>query len=415
MASYPRVYLLLLLAVSVLAQNNTSEPDTEMVGWVSREPKRSTAEILWGCFSVFLVCSWNCVHLNLPSVNESEAGWKKTLGGKLPYWPTFRYRRLFRRRLGWMISIFVAPEFGVAMAVQDFLAARHLEKRLRSPVFTMSHAFYACMGGFDIEIWTTDSTDSAAPGAQQQYFPVLAEADIQTQSRSDHFTKAFALLQCTWLVAQSLSRVAHGLPLTHLELSTLAFIPCALAMHAFWWNKPFDAQHAIPLLCLDQSKAAIIRTSLPVRRPNTRVPELRNDASDFFDPLEFKQLSSPSVLLSLAFYVTAIAFSSVHMLAWNWESPLSLVWKVLSIIAIATPVAVFICVLIARPLLSDRSFAKIHYNHVQNGLGVCVLPLYFAYVLSRFGMFSIMIIDLQFLPAAVYRTVPWSDVFPHFS
>ena len=48
---------------------------TERVGWVSPQGGRSTWGILWSCFTVFLICSWKCTHLNLPSPVGSCAGW----------------------------------------------------------------------------------------------------------------------------------------------------------------------------------------------------------------------------------------------------------------------------------------------------------------------------------------------------
>ncbi|KAL2808965.1 hypothetical protein BJX63DRAFT_407174 [Aspergillus granulosus] len=54
----------------------TTQPPTKpRVGWTSSPDVRSTADILWSCGAVFLVCTWKCMHFNLPSLEESEAQW----------------------------------------------------------------------------------------------------------------------------------------------------------------------------------------------------------------------------------------------------------------------------------------------------------------------------------------------------
>jgi len=118
------------------------------VGWVPPESRRSTLDIIWSCMTVFLVCTWKCTHLNVPSRAENEAGWYRFW--IFPYWPERPLLRKLGRKLTWMAIIAIAPELGVGLALQQKLRA---EKRLRevegirNPYWTMTHAFYADMGG----------------------------------------------------------------------------------------------------------------------------------------------------------------------------------------------------------------------------------------------------------------------------
>ncbi|KAK3354009.1 hypothetical protein B0T25DRAFT_454796, partial [Lasiosphaeria hispida] len=68
------------------------------------------------------------------------------------------------------------------------------------------------------------------------------EDDIVDRSKSDAFTKAFAIAQSSWLIVSSIARVYHGFAITKLELATMAFIICAFVMYIFWWNKPYGAE-----------------------------------------------------------------------------------------------------------------------------------------------------------------------------
>jgi hypothetical protein len=49
-----------------------SKKTAERVGWVSAT---NNSDILWSCFTIFLICSWKCVHLHIPSVEESWRKW----------------------------------------------------------------------------------------------------------------------------------------------------------------------------------------------------------------------------------------------------------------------------------------------------------------------------------------------------
>ncbi|KAL4936424.1 hypothetical protein BDV06DRAFT_93377 [Aspergillus oleicola] len=473
--------LYLSLPALVLAQNNTTS--AERVGWVSAPDTRSTSEILFGCFSIFLVCSWKCVHLNLPTVEESEAGWHATLGGLLPYWPTKPARRLLFRKLRWMFAIALAPEIGVGLAAREFLRARKLQLFINSPNFTLSHAFFAYMGGFVIALPDAESklpVDSAGPNLKHYYlppsgleafsklgifepakgaqtwFPTVTEADIEDKSKSDSFTKAFAVIQCGWLVIQSIARAAQGLPLTELELATLAFIPCAFVMYGFWWYKPFDSQRAFTLVCLDDSQAHLSRSMIHCRTsevvcyaemglewgdlgdrdPTSIMLHRRRDDMRFAE-LDFdlaREILAPGWESAGArekqddpvvaiFYIAAAAFSAIHAIAWTWEFPSAIsrtLWRAFSLMAVGS----------------------LFMNAVSWGLGIYCCndccdsggvgceccdgpdissentpPLTMigvtAYGVARVGLIVLMFYCFSSMPSDVYRAVDWR--IPHFS
>jgi len=131
--------VILFFSAGALAQNSTA--GDIRVGWVSSGSGRSTSDILWSCFSILLVCTWKCVHFNVPSIEESEAGWlswpsyKPGLGNSeerearpprwsIPYWPSKLLWRKWAKKVGWLIAIVIAPELGVAMGMDQFLRAR---------------------------------------------------------------------------------------------------------------------------------------------------------------------------------------------------------------------------------------------------------------------------------------------------
>jgi hypothetical protein len=103
-----------------------------------------------------LVCTYKCVHLNISSFEENQAGWYKTklFGVELSYWPKPLLVRKSFRKIKWMLIILVAPELGVGVAVDQFLAARE-ELRIAKDHFpeeehilTLTHGYYSIMGGY---------------------------------------------------------------------------------------------------------------------------------------------------------------------------------------------------------------------------------------------------------------------------
>ncbi len=58
----------------------------------------------------------------------------------------------------------------------------------------------------------------------------ITKASIEDCSKADGFSKAFTCVQSSWLIVQSIARVAAGLPIRQLELATMGFVICALIM-----------------------------------------------------------------------------------------------------------------------------------------------------------------------------------------
>jgi hypothetical protein len=100
-----------------------------------------------------LVCTYKCVHLNISSFEENQAGWHKVFG--IPYWPEWPLLRKNLRKIMWMAFILIAPELGVAIAFDEYLKAKAAVSSARlalgkgaDEVLTLTHGFYANMGGF---------------------------------------------------------------------------------------------------------------------------------------------------------------------------------------------------------------------------------------------------------------------------
>ncbi|KAJ3479732.1 hypothetical protein NLI96_g8859 [Meripilus lineatus] len=91
--------------------------------------RRTRINIAISCISTIFLCTWVAFHPNIPAPGESK--WK-----------------ILRRRIGCMIGGILAPEIYVLLAARQFIAARHFAKIYRRWGWTLSHGFFALMGGF---------------------------------------------------------------------------------------------------------------------------------------------------------------------------------------------------------------------------------------------------------------------------
>jgi hypothetical protein len=117
------------------------------------------------------------------------------------------------------------------------------------------HSFYVIMGGFTID--TNDKPDEPfIPGSPRLHLgvkgvlevarlgllPDISVEYIKDKSKADSLAKALVVTQAGWLIVQCIERAVVKLPLTMLELNTVAHAVCALVTYALWWHKPLDIE-----------------------------------------------------------------------------------------------------------------------------------------------------------------------------
>lgn len=63
------------------------------------------------------------------------------------------------------------------------------------------------------------------------------EAELKDKGKSDGLTKLIVLVQTLWFVIQCIARGLRDLPLTELEIVTLAYAMLNFFTFVFWWDK----------------------------------------------------------------------------------------------------------------------------------------------------------------------------------
>lgn len=77
--------------------------------------------------------------------------------------------------------------------------------------------------------------------------PSITEEEIKDRSKADGLAKALVVIQNTWFVAQCIARRVQRLPVTQLELATVAFAVLNSVMYFLWWNKPLNIESTVPI------------------------------------------------------------------------------------------------------------------------------------------------------------------------
>ena len=76
-------------------------------------------------------------------------------------------------------------------------------------------------------------------------FMMPTEAEIKDRGKSDSLAKSLVILQTSWFVIQCIARGIKHLPVTHLEIVTLAYAAMNFVIYVFWWNKPLNVNRPV--------------------------------------------------------------------------------------------------------------------------------------------------------------------------
>ncbi|KAJ7700322.1 hypothetical protein B0H17DRAFT_907298, partial [Mycena rosella] len=192
---------------------------------------RRLFDIVWGCLTTIFACTWVSVHPNVPPPNQT-------------------FLSLLWRRLQMMLVAVIAPELMVCFAARQFLTARWFSK-IEFGV-SITHGFFFSMGGFVSWIGHPIATKKQIedPLLGPEYLSAIKKIDtedIMDKSKGDALSKGVALVQGLWFTVQCLARFSQHLPVTELEIATLAFAVVNFFTWLLWWGKPLDVQRPIPV------------------------------------------------------------------------------------------------------------------------------------------------------------------------
>ena len=116
-----------------------------------------------------------------------------------------------------------------------------------------AHTFFLLMGGFTlheegkpVRVLEAKSLEELSEAGKIEW-PMIAKEEIADRSKGNYLSKTIVFFQTTWFIIQCIAWGVYGLPVTELEVVTIAFASLTGVIYYLWWDKPLDVCCSIPV------------------------------------------------------------------------------------------------------------------------------------------------------------------------
>ncbi|KAN0081101.1 hypothetical protein V8E54_004305 [Elaphomyces granulatus] len=233
---YTRDLLLNVYSLPLMSGNSTASGSSDLVlGWVHEPDGRGTWTIISTCLLTIFLCCWTSVCPNIPSKKDG---------------PTER----LRDKIDLACIGLLGPEFLLMLSLGQWASARVSKFHAAGyKNWTLTHAFFADMGGFVLRV---PGSPDFPLDAEQLYvlvtrrylqYPVLEKEEIDDKNKADDLSRLIAVYQGAWFSINCILRASQRLFLTTLELTTISFIVVFFVTSLCWRCKPSNVTRAIVL------------------------------------------------------------------------------------------------------------------------------------------------------------------------
>ncbi|KAJ7059191.1 hypothetical protein C8F01DRAFT_1059228 [Mycena amicta] len=453
--------LLLFVLTSFLATNRSSLVDATSFGTraspdsdTCKDNCRRLFDIVWGCLATVFACVWVSIHPNIPpppppALPKGASLWRQAK------WKLIDSQGPLRSRLKLMLVGLLAPELIAGFAARQLLTAWKMSKKYE---VSLTHGFFFGMGGFvdsaghpivtlaqiDSEqdevsnnmLSTADQSaanestdlppDSEAKRSETKTLRAIrrtTEAAITDKSKGDVFSQSIAFLQGLWFVAQCIARTAQHLPLTELEVATLAFAVVNILTWLLWLGKPLDVRDPLvidsevspedtgPRLQHPRSWAVKVGSLVGVAYDVKNYDPLANSAVPTFwisseEDLDAVDGRSWGGFVLIAEFIVAAIFGAIHCIAWHTAFPSIAelwLWRASALLVAGVPIA------LPFLLALDICFA----NYLPVRLFLLSMAIMLLYIPARLILLLLPFTTLRALPSGTFVDVNWSVYIPH--
>jgi hypothetical protein len=317
----------------------------------------------------------------------------------------------------------------LAVAVTQYHEARILLRNIHelcerfaihNPRWNMRQAFYYNMRGF--RYFAPGATRGLSDGAgkpknlKMRHIEVIVEHNwlrlidvrserIKEYSKQNRLAKTIALAQALWFVIQTIARAHQHLPTSPFEITTIAYVSCAVISWVLWYRKPQDIgfptevpecdSRMVRQLTCRRHRNPRSHNKVKFRGWENQLPNLR---SREYQPRD-------RVLIGVTWSATALIFGGLHLLAWDYEFPTigeTIMWRWSCIAIMVLPSLFYVWLVIWTVELGSDS------------IGIVGNFIIFFYLVARLYNIFEVFYSLRSTPADLYVTVQWPNWLPHF-
>lgn len=346
-----------------------------------------------------------------------------------------------------MILTIMLPEFLVAKALQDWHLARRSVKDMQRVAerdgveWTVTHGFYADMGGFVISGNPNLDDDeeeekrvsqpivlnlpslryAITDGGLISALPAITQEEIMDKSKEDFFVKAISGIQLLWSASQVITRAIRGLAIAQMEIAVIAYAACTLITLFLCLEKPKDVWKAtaIPLRKEADGKDVEVKEfhckEIQRLRPHSWFLRFRHFTKERY--LRGQTLSSPIPngalyshdVMNYGGTLSGAVFGGIHCAAWNYEFPSyeeRVLWRVASVCTAGIPLLFY--------ALSLVNLRIQKFGGLKKGVEVLETVVGLCYLAARVFLVVEVFRSLFFLPRSAFVNT-WTVDFPHVS
>lgn len=197
--------------------------------------------------SLHTTCVYSSVHFDLPLAPTHRLGLLAKLCSR-DYWLVLWHKASF-----WLLGVF-SPEMLVLHAFYEHMVAARDVRWMRAhghAEWSLTLAFAADMRGLVHADGRAVRSGFALherlfrrgePGALDC---AALECDLADRTKADTLFKLLTALQIARFFANTVVRVARGVPVAPLETVTCAYVLCTLVYYLLWLKKPYNVNESI--------------------------------------------------------------------------------------------------------------------------------------------------------------------------
>ena len=261
-------------------------------------------------------------------------------------------------------------------------------------------------------------------------FAMPTEAEIKDRGKSDWLAKSLALLQTSWFVMQCIARGIKHLPVTHLEIVTLAYAAMNFVIYAFWWNKPLNVNRPVRVFRksgesepsetqLQLTSEARISTGETIGKGLDTIfifiaggqdEDVNLSREDRVPRFWANSTADNAWIADIIMLGVGICFGAIHCIAWGFPFPTHtelLMWRISSVTITAVPVYI--------PLMFGLGawLQDMNFDTIGGIFGISIIPAGLLYIIARVVTLVLAFTSLRDIPPGALDTVHWITFIPH--
>ena len=265
-------------------------------------------------------------------------------------------------------------------------------------------------------------------------FTMPTEAEIKDRGKSDWLAKSLVVLQTSWFVMQCVARGIKHLPVTHLEIVTLAYAAMNFVIYVFWWNKPLNVNRPVRVFRRsgESEPSEMQPQSISEARKSRResvidglqtillfIASAQDDDVNLSHadrvPMFWANSSDNNAMIAdLVVLGVGICFGAIHCIAWHFSFPTHVelfMWRVSSVAITVIPTLI--------PLMFSLGISLLNMDfNTTGGIigfidGISILSAGILYIVARAVTLVLAFTSLRELPPGAFDAVHWTTFIPH--